>query len=292
MEQSAGSQARCDVARTSTAMPGCIAPMPGPLIAEVGLMNGETLLHAAIPPPRAQRTSQDTPSIGRQSRSTATKPASVARSRMELVCTLRHAAQGTIRAARRHRPVAPSLATHERADPVDSSGRVTAAGERYRTCRRRLDAIRPTDVDAELLRSERLEKRSFSVVWVGFAFALLQSVCSFAIAASGLRVAIGVGSALLSAITSAPVQAFHGAVFRVPMLLFSIIGACINLGLLWQVRRLRARPAAQWRRQPLSSHTKRMETLQLSLSVATLLLVAVEVVAHHRIHGVYLFVLV
>jgi hypothetical protein len=143
-------------------------------------------------------------------------------------------------------------------------------------------------VDAEPLRIERLEKRGLSVVWVGFAFALLQSVCSFAIAASGLRVAIGLGSVLLSAITSAPVQAFHQDIFRVPMLLFSIVGACINLGLLWQVRRLRARPAAQWRRQPLSTHAKRMETLQLWLSVATLLLVAVEVIAHHRIHGLYL----
>jgi cytochrome b subunit of formate dehydrogenase len=145
------------------------------------------------------------------------------------------------------------------------------------------------DLVSEQVKTERLEKRSVYLVWTGFAFALLQSVCSFAMAASGLQFAFGLGSLLLAVITSAPVQDFHQDAIRLPMLIFSVMGSCINLALLWQVRRLRARPAAQWRVQPLSRHKKRMETAQFSLSIVTLALVAGEIIAHHHIHGVYLF---
>lgn len=126
------------------------------------------------------------------------------------------------------------------------------------------------------------------LAWTSLAFALLQSICSFAIAAGNLRVFIGVGALLFAAVTSTPAQAFHGEWVRLPMLLFSVVGALINLAVLWQVRRLRSRPAAQWRTQPLPRRKRVMEALQFWLGLATLLLVALELVAHHRVHGVYL----
>ena len=135
---------------------------------------------------------------------------------------------------------------------------------------------------------EGLEARSRYLIFTSFAFAVLQSVCTFALAASGLRIFIGVGALLFSLITSAPVQSFHSDVIRLPMLIFSVLGACVNLGLLWQVRRLRRRPSAQWRVRPRTQKQRRLEALQLWFSIATLLLVLAEEIAHHRIHGAYL----
>jgi hypothetical protein len=135
---------------------------------------------------------------------------------------------------------------------------------------------------------EGLEARSRFLIITSFAFAVLQSVCTFALAASGLRVFIGVGALLFSLVTSAPVQSFHSDAIRLPMLIFSVVGSSVNLGLLWQVRRLRRRPAALWRVRPLTPKQKRLEALQLWFSLATLLLVLAEEVFHHRIHGAYL----
>ena len=133
-----------------------------------------------------------------------------------------------------------------------------------------------------------LEEQSRYLVLTSFAFSLLQSICTFAIAAGSLRIFLGLGSFLLPLLTSTPVQSFHRDLIRLPMLIFAVLGALINLGVLWQVRHLRNRPAAQWRRQPVTRKQRRSEALQFGLSIATLLFVLVEALAHHRIHGFYL----
>ena len=71
------------------------------------------------------------------------------------------------------------------------------------------------------------------------------------------------------------------------MLIFALAGAGINLGVLWQVRRLRRRPSAQWRLRPLSAHKMRMEKWQLIIGVLTVLLVVAELIAHKAIHGFF-----
>ena len=65
----------------------------------------------------------------------------------------------------------------------------------------------------------------------------------------------------------------------------ALAGAVLNLIVLWQVRRLRARPAAAWRVQPVSAKKLRGERLQLVLAVATIVLVAVEETLHLMQHG-------
>jgi hypothetical protein len=70
------------------------------------------------------------------------------------------------------------------------------------------------------------------------------------------------------------------------MMALALIGAVLNLYLLWNARRLRNRPAAQWRRIPLSARKKASERLQLILSVLTLLLLAAEWITHPMIHRV------
>lgn len=124
-----------------------------------------------------------------------------------------------------------------------------------------------------------------AVAWSGFLFAMLQSLCTFFGAANGLRTVIGLGAITLSAGQAAFVDEFHSAWFRRPMNGIALAGALLNLIVLWQVRRLRARPAAAWRVQPVSAKKLRGERLQLVLAVATIVLVAVEETLHLMQHG-------
>jgi hypothetical protein len=122
--------------------------------------------------------------------------------------------------------------------------------------------------------------------WSSFVFALLQSLCSAVVAISGIRVAIGLGALAAAAGIHAPARGFHADAIRIPMMTLALVGALLNLYLLWNARRLRNRPAAQWRRIPLTAKKKASERLQLSLSILTLLLLAAEWITHPMIHRV------
>jgi hypothetical protein len=122
---------------------------------------------------------------------------------------------------------------------------------------------------------------------VEFRFALLQSFCSAVIAVSGLRVAIGLTSLAAAAGVDAPARGFHSDAIRIPMMALALLGALFNLYTLWNVRRLRNRPAAQWRRVPLTAKKKASERLQLILSIVTLVLLAAEWITHPLIHRVH-----
>jgi hypothetical protein len=141
--------------------------------------------------------------------------------------------------------------------------------------------------EAEFQKIDQIEKRGRVIVWSALGFAFLQSVCTAVIAASGMRFALGLAALITSIATSAPSQDLHSDKIRLPMLIFAFAGALINLGVLWQVRLLRSRPASQWRIVPLTPQKRRMERLQLVLSVLTLFLVFAELISHKRIHGSY-----
>ena len=141
--------------------------------------------------------------------------------------------------------------------------------------------------DAEFQKINLIEKRGRVIAWSALGFAVLQSVCTAVIAASGMRFALGLAALITSIATSAPSQDLHSDKIRLPMLIFAFVGALINLGVLWQVRHLRSRPASQWRITPLTPRKRRMERLQLALSLLTLLLVVAELLSHNRIHGSY-----
>ena len=66
------------------------------------------------------------------------------------------------------------------------------------------------------------------------------------------------------------------------MVSFALGGALLNLVVLWQIRRLRNHPAAQWRRQPVPVSKIRMERVQFVLSWITLVLIGLEEVTHFR----------
>ena len=123
------------------------------------------------------------------------------------------------------------------------------------------------------------------VAWTSFLFALLQSLCTFFGAANGLRTLIGLGSIALTASQGAFVSEFHSSWFRRPMNGLAVAGAVLNLVVLWQIRRLRARPAAAWRVAPVPAKKLRGERWQLALSIVTLVLVGVEEYLHFTQHG-------
>ena len=103
---------------------------------------------------------------------------------------------------------------------------------------------------------------------------------------NGVRILIGIGA--LAAV-AAPAREWHQDSIRIPMLLLSLAGVFVNLYVIWRIRRLRNRPAAQWRVQPVSVKELRSERLQIGLAVLTLVLLAAEqylhVMYHHPHHG-------
>ena len=124
-----------------------------------------------------------------------------------------------------------------------------------------------------------------AIAWSSFLFALLQSICTFFAAANGLRFAVGLGSLVLSVGAGTMVDRFHADAIRIPMIVVALIGSLLNLAVVAQIRRLRHRPASQWRQQPPSPRKLRMERLQVVLSVITLVLVVVEEGLHYHYHG-------
>lgn len=126
-----------------------------------------------------------------------------------------------------------------------------------------------------------------STRWLGVTsvlFALLQALCPAVIAYSGLRVLIGLTSLAMAAVTDAPARGIHSDIIRIPMMLFAFFGAVLNLFVIWQVRRLRRRPAAQWRLEPVSTKTLRSERLQIALAVVTFAALLAEWFTHPMIH--------
>lgn len=120
--------------------------------------------------------------------------------------------------------------------------------------------------------------------WTSFLFALLQALCPAVIAYSGIRVLIGLSALAAVAGTDAPARGWHADIVRIPMMIFAFAGATLNLFVIWQVRRLRKRPAAQWRLQPVSSKTLRSERWQIGLAVLTFAGLIAEWITHPMIH--------
>jgi hypothetical protein len=121
--------------------------------------------------------------------------------------------------------------------------------------------------------------------WSSFGFAVLQNMCAAFLALNGVRLAIGLGSVATAGGVFPTLFKFHTDAIRVPMMAVALTGAIVNLLALWQIKRLRNRPSAQWRRMPLSSKQRRSEGLQFALSIVTLLLLAIEYFLHRALHG-------
>lgn len=128
-------------------------------------------------------------------------------------------------------------------------------------------------------------RRSWIVALTSFLFVLLQSVCTAVMALSGLRLLIGVTSLAAASVVPGFLIRFHADRIRIPMLIVAVLGAVINLYVLWRVHSLRSRHASQWRVQAASAQQKRSDLSQWIISFLTLGLAVAESVFHHYRHG-------
>jgi hypothetical protein len=125
------------------------------------------------------------------------------------------------------------------------------------------------------------------VGWTSLMIALLQSACTAVIAISGVRVVIGLTALAAAAGVNAPARGFHADAIRIPMMILAFGGAAVNLYVVGRIRRLRAKPASQWRQTAVTPSKLRSERLQIALSIITLLLLLAEWVTHPMIHRVH-----
>jgi cytochrome bd-type quinol oxidase subunit 2 len=122
--------------------------------------------------------------------------------------------------------------------------------------------------------------------WIGWSslfLAIVQSVCTIFAALSGLRLVLGAAAfgAAIGVMKFAD-EKIHIDAVRIPMSVFALSGAVFNLAALWQVRRLRGRAASAWRQKTVPRSKFASEGVQLTLSVLTLILLAVESFYHLR----------
>lgn len=144
----------------------------------------------------------------------------------------------------------------------------------------------PVDLESSQPLPEEPSRARGILAWSSFGFALLQSICTAVIAINGVRLAIGISALVITSGVGAAMVHFHTDWLRIPMLSLALVGSVVNIAILVHARRLRNSPAAQWRVKPLTTHQRRMEQLQWALSVAALVLIAVEEFLHIHLHHI------
>jgi hypothetical protein len=132
---------------------------------------------------------------------------------------------------------------------------------------------------------KRPRQGSWLIGLTSLLFILLQSACSAVIAVSGLRLLIGLGSLAAASFIPGFIFSIHTDTIRIPMMVIAVCGSILNLYVVWRIRSLRARPASQWRVQPVTAKERRSETIQIVLSILTLLLVVAEILGHRVVIG-------
>ena len=135
---------------------------------------------------------------------------------------------------------------------------------------------------------KRQRQGAWLVSLTSFLFILLQSACTAVMAVSGLRLLIGLGSLAAASFIPGFIFFIHTDKIRIPMMIIAVLGSVLNLYVVWRIRSLRARPASQWRVQPVTAKQRRSETIQIVLSILTLLLVVAEILAHYVLLGAFL----
>ena len=143
----------------------------------------------------------------------------------------------------------------------------------------------PSQIDSAVSVPNESRRSTKLINWSAFLFAVLQSVCSAFIALNGVRLLIGVGAFAAASGALNLADRMHIAAIRIPMMVLALAGSVLNLVVLWQVWRLRKRPASAWRQQPISKKKIMSEWLQFILSVLTMCLLAAEFFAHRYLFG-------
>jgi Co/Zn/Cd efflux system component len=131
----------------------------------------------------------------------------------------------------------------------------------------------------------RVRASNWFISTTSLLFIVLQSLCTAVMAISGVRVLIGLSALAAAAGLNRPASGYHADAIRIPMMAIAVIGSVVNLYVIWRMRSLRHRPAAQWRAQPVNAKQKRMESFQIALAILSLVLVALEWWTHTIVHN-------
>jgi hypothetical protein len=146
-----------------------------------------------------------------------------------------------------------------------------------------------TLIKQEASTEQLIEKTEVRRSWVfavsSFFFILLQSACAAVTALSGLRLLIGIGSLAAASAGLKFLVALHADAIRIPMVVLAVAGSMINLYVIWRIRSLRSRASSSWRVSPVAPEKKRAESIQITLALLTILLVAIEFGLHLHYHG-------
>ena len=116
---------------------------------------------------------------------------------------------------------------------------------------------------------------------LGSVFILLfQTGCAIAVFAS--RISLWISGASIAIPLKASV--LHSEPVRLPLLALATLGSALNLFTLWNARRLRRKPEAQWRIRPLRFRDKLRDGIVLGASLLTLFMVISELVLHPSVY--------
>lgn len=144
-------------------------------------------------------------------------------------------------------------------------------------------ATRGREVAMEASESPKTGAR-LAIASSGLLFSILQSVCTAIVTINGVRLAIGLGALAMTAGLGSSLDRFHQITWlRISLMVGALFGSTFTLAIVLHARHLRNRPAARWRMRALTVHERRMEALQMLLSVLTLILVAVEEYLHFQL---------
>jgi hypothetical protein len=153
------------------------------------------------------------------------------------------------------------------------------------TTQRLKESLDSSELDSAGSNQRELHVNSRLINWSALFFAVLQSACSAFIALNGVRLLVGVGAFAAASGALKLADRMHIDAIRIPMMLLALTGSVLNLVVLWQVWRLRRRPASAWRQTAVPRQKLASEWLQFTLSILTLVLLAAEFVAHRILHA-------
>jgi len=120
------------------------------------------------------------------------------------------------------------------------------------------------------------------VTWTSVLFAVLQSVCTFFVALGTLRLLVGATFLVAVSQVGEFWDRFHSDAIRVPMMGLALAGVITSLISFLRRRRLRHRPASQWRQRRLTGREVAVERVQIALQLLTVMLLVVEELMHLR----------
>ncbi len=112
------------------------------------------------------------------------------------------------------------------------------------------------------------------------AAAYIQGACALLMLANSTKIALGLGSVVAAGVSSF----LHSDPVRIPLMVGAAVAATITLYVIWNWWRLRRRPSARWRLQPLSKWERRSVALGVSSALLSWALVIGEFFAHRILH--------